>query len=230
MRAFLAGTLLVLAFAAAGCGGGSSPSGSTNTSGNGEASKPAQQVVIDAVNAAKAASSFHMSGQIAAGLQIGVDLTIEKGKGAKGSLTVFGHKVDAVVIGNDAYLKADPALWTQVGLAGAPRGKWLKFPTTDPRIRNFIGIANSTSLFDQLASTHGTITNKGATTYKGQSVVEIFDSTKNATLYVAFTGTAYPVALVKAGAAGSTLAFDNWNMSVTVTAPSGAVDISKLGG
>ena len=112
MRKALAGTLLVVAFAVAGCGGGSSPSGS---GGNGEASKSAQQVLTDAVAAAKGASSFRMSGQVATGgQQIGLDLTVVKGKGAMGSMTLKGQKVDLVVIGSDGYMKADAAFCSDV--------------------------------------------------------------------------------------------------------------------
>ena len=236
MRAFFVGTLLVVAFAVAGCGGSSSSAGSTNSSGNGEASKSAQQVVTDAAKAAEAASSLHMSGQVSSsGQQIGVDLTIAKGKGATGSLTLKGHKVDLVVIGSDAYMKAGAAFWTQFGgssgsaIAQLVADKWIKTSATNPLFAGFAAIANSKSFFD-LTSNHGTFTNKGATTYKGQSVVAI-NGTTQGTLYVAATGTAYPVAIVKTGAgAGASITFDNWNQSVTLTAPSGAIDFSHLPG
>lgn len=240
MRKLLAGTLLVvaLALAVAGCGGGSSPSGSTNSSGSGEASKSAQQVVTDAVKAAEAANSLHMSGQVSAGgQQIGVDLTIVKGKGSVGSLTLKGQKVDLVIVGTNAYMKAGAAFWTRYGgsvgstIAQLFQGKWLKYPTTNPQFAGFTSIADAKSLFDKLTTSHGTITNKGAAMYAGQSVVDIFDSSKNRTLYIAATGTAYPVAIVgMASGSGGTITFDGWNKPVTLTAPAGAIDVSKLGG
>ena len=237
MRKLLAGTLLVVTLAFAGCGG-SSPSGTnTNASDNGEAAKSAQQVLTDAVTAAKAASSFRMSGQIATGgQQIGIDMTIAKGKGATGSMTLKGQKVDLVIVGTNGYMKAGTAFWTQFGgsaggaIAQLVADKWMKFPTSNAQFGQLTGIASS-SIFDQLSTNHGAITNKGATTYKGQSVVDLFDGSKLGHLYIAATGTAYPVAIAKSGAGdGGTITFDSWNMSVTVTAPSGAVDISKLGG
>ena len=235
MRASLAGTLLVFALAVAGCGS-SSPGGST--SGNGEASKSGQQVVTDAVKAAEGASSFRMSGTInTGGQQIGLDLTIAKGKGAQGSMTLGGQKVDLVIVDADAYMNAGAAFWTQFGgtsgsaIAQLVAGKWFKFSTTDPQFSSITGLTDSKSLFDSLSSSAGTITNKGATTYKGQRAVAIFAGSKNGTLYVATTGVPYPIAIAKTGAAeGGALTFGDWDKSVTLTAPSGAIDSSQLGG
>ena len=238
MRKLLAGTLLVVTLALAGCGG-SSPSGTTtNGSDNGEAPKSAQQVLTDAVTAAKAASSFRMSGQIATGgQQIGIDMTIVKGKGATGSMTLNGQKVDLVIVGTNGYMKAGTAFWTKFGgsagsaIAALVADKWMKFPTTNAQFGLLTGIASS-SIFDQMSTIRGAITNKGATTYKGQSVVDLYDSSQSGDVYIAATGTAYPVATIakKGSGDGLTITFDHWNDSVTLTAPSGAVDISKLGG
>jgi hypothetical protein len=237
MRKVLVGTLLVVGLAAAGCGGGSSPNGGGSGSNNGEASKSAQQVLADAKQAAEAASSLHYSGQITTGgRQVGIDLTVVKGKGATGSVTLDGHKVDIVVTGGDAYMKADAAFWTQfAGSSGSTvaqmfANKWLKFPTSNPQFAGFTNFTDSKTIFGQLSSKHGTITNDGATTYKGQSVVAIRDKTKGGTFYVAGTGTAYPVALVKTGNGSGAITFDSWNKSVTLTAPSGAIDLSQLTG
>lgn len=236
MRSFLAGTLLTVALLVAGCGGsGGSPAGSTNSSGNGEASKSGKQVLTDAVQAAKDASSFRMSGDVNTGSQqIGLDLTIVKGKGATGSMTLKGQKVDLMIVGTNAYMKADAAFWRQFGgssgstIAQLVAGKWFKFPTTNPQFGALAEFANS-SVLDGLASTTGTITNKGATTYHGENVVALDGGRENGTLYVAGTGTPYPVAIAKTGgSSGGAIVFDNWNESVTLTAPSGAIDISQL--
>jgi hypothetical protein len=237
MRVFLAGTLVVLALVVAGCGGSSSGGSSTGGVGNGEALKSAQQVLSDAVTAAEAASAFRMSGQItAAGQTIGLDLTIVKGRGAKGSMTLKGQNVDLVIVGKDAYMKAGSAFWTQFGgasgsmIAQLVADKWLKFPTSNPQFGPITTIANSKSLFDSLSSHAGTLTNKGATTYKGQSAVAIYAGSQNGTLYVAATGAAYPLAIAKSGSGGGAIMFGNWNQSVAVTAPSGAIDFSNLHG
>lgn len=235
MRQVLAGMLLVVALALAGCGGGSS---SPSTSGNGEAAKPAQQVLTDTVNAADAATSLHLSGNISGGgEQIGVDLRVAKNKGATGTVTLNGSKVQLIIIGSDAYIKADAkalqALAGTQGAAVAPAlaNQWLKAPTNDAKFQGILAFSNPQSLFDQLKSGAGAnLKNNGVMTYKGQSAVALDDGAANGTLYVAATGTPFPVALVKTGTAGGALTFSDWNKAVTLTAPSGAIDISKLGG
>jgi hypothetical protein len=234
MRGFSAGALLVALVFLAGCGGGGGGGGSTQASA--EASKPGKQVVADAVKAADAASSVHMAGQIAdSGKQVGIDMTIVRGKGANGSLTLAGDKVDLIVIGDTAYMRAGPTFWKKYG---GPAGvgqllsnKWLKFDTTNPQFGGLTNLTKQKTLFKQLSSTNGTVVNHGATTYNGQNVVAVFDSPENGTLYVASSGTPYPVAIVKksTSSTGGKVTFDNWNQSVTLTAPQGALDFSKLG-
>lgn len=239
---------LVAVLFVAGCGGG----GGGGSTGGGQssalASKPANVVVRDAANAVKSASSFRMSGQVSSGSGIlgakslGLDLTVVPGKGATGSMTLAGSKVDLVVTGNNGYLRAGSAFWKLVaakegsGQAGGMvaqlfADKWIKFPASDKAFGGLTDPANPNSLFKSLTNSHGRLENKGDTTYKGQSVVAIHDTTQGGTLYVASTGTPYPVALIKVGGKESgSLTFDNWNQSVTLTAPKGALDLSQFGG
>ena len=59
----------------------------------------------------------------------------------------------------------------------------------------------------------------------------IRDASDNSKLYVAATGKPYPVAIVgsKKGQSGA-VTFDDWNKSVSLSAPSDALDISQFGG
>jgi hypothetical protein len=50
------------------------------------------------------------------------------------------------------------------------------------------------------------------------------------TLSVATSGQPYPVQIAKGGASGGTISFDQWNASVPLTAPAGAVDLNALAG
>jgi hypothetical protein len=239
MRSFLAGIVLVLLVA--GCGGGGSSSNTTTTSSggdNGMASKPATQVLAASVKAADSASSLHVGGNVSSGKNpIGIDLSIAKGNGATGSMTLNGHKVDLVIVGSNGYLKGDGSFWTQFGgAAGATiaqmlQGKWLKFPVDNAQFHPIIAFSSAKALFDKLKSgADSHLQNNGATTYKGQSVVALDDGSKNGTLYVAATGTPYPVALVKMGSGGGTITFSAWNQPVSLTAPTNVLDFSKLTG
>lgn len=228
MRKVLAGTLLVVAFTVAGCG-----RGSPSSSGNDEASKSGRQVLADAVKAAKAASSLHISWPGSGG----IDLTIVKGRG--GTLADTHQKEDIVVIGDHTYVKGYALFWYGSGLVRGPPAahtlggrwrKWVKVPTSKSPCVEVIGCAgyltNTPSLLDELLSMSGKVTNEGARTYKGRSVVAIVDD-KGRILYVANSGTPYPVA--RAGS-GVHMTFDSWNKPVTLTAPAGAIAFSKLSG
>jgi hypothetical protein len=122
VRVFWAVVVLAAVLIAAGCGGGGGGGGGSSNAGkpSGEAAKPANTVVADASEAATRASSFHMAGQIhSSGKLIGVDLSLVRGKGATGTLTVGGAKVDLVLIGNDGYMRASSDFWQQyAGQAG----------------------------------------------------------------------------------------------------------------
>jgi hypothetical protein len=230
MRGFSVGALLLAVVFASGCGGGGS-----STQASGEAAKPAKQVVADAVKAADAASSVHMSGQVVdGGQQIGVDLSIVRDKGATGTLTLGGAGVDLIVIGNTAYIRGGPDFWRRYthvpGVSQVLANKWLKFSANNAQLGPLTALTDDRAFFDQLSATNGKVANRGATTYNGQSVVEIYDSPQNGTLYVAAAGTPYPVALVKGSqsSTGGKVTFDQWNQPVALTAPKGALDFSKV--
>jgi hypothetical protein len=234
MRSFAAGIALVVVLLAAGCGGSSNSN--SNGAGNGEASKSAKQVLADAVKAADAASSLHMTGNLTSnGTPISIDLSVAKDKGATGSMTLKGKKVDLLIVGSDGYMKADSSFWAEfVPKNGAAigqllAGKWLKFRVNDARFQGIVGFSNPNAIFDSLQSGAGSnVKNNGATTYKGQNVVALNDGSQNGTFYVSATGTPYPVALVRTGSSSGEIAFNGWNQSVSLTAPTNALDFSQL--
>jgi hypothetical protein len=177
-----------------------------------------------------------MSGRVAdSGKQIGIDMTIVRGKGATGSLSLDGATVDLIVIGRNAYMRASPTFWkkfTHSSMAASLfAGKWLKFPANDAQFGSLTSLTNDKGIFNKLTSSHGKLVNEGETTFNGQSVVAIKDATKSGTLYVLASGTPYPAGLSKAkGLNGGSITFDQWDQAVTLTAPKGALDLSKLTG
>jgi hypothetical protein len=219
-----AAVLPVLALIPAGCGGGSKS--------NGEAKKSPEQVVADAQHAAVSASSVHVSGQIVDnGTPLALDLTIVKGKGGKGTLSENGLAFQLVRVGDTAYIKGSDAFLRKFAGQGAAtllHDKWLKAPAGTGELASLAPLTDTQKLFGGALRQHGKLTNKGETTYQGQKVVEIDDTTEGGKLYVAAQGTPYPVALVGSKQQGH-LGFDNWNATTTVAAPKNAVDLSKLG-
>jgi hypothetical protein len=222
--------LVLTAVLLAGCGSSDKSAGP-----NGEASKPASQVLADAKKAATNASSAHVSGDIRSnGTPITLDLTTARAKGAKGSMSTNGLKFDLIRIGDTLYIRgSDEFLKRFAGAAVAQllHDKWLKASATHGRLRSLAPLTNLGALFAGISSQHGKLVNDGKTTYKGAEVVAIRDTSDNSKLYVAATGKPYPVALIggKKDQSG-TITFDDWNKSVSLSAPSSAIDISKFGG
>jgi hypothetical protein len=236
VRKVLAGTLVVVALAVAGCGGGSS---STNTNGgynSGLASKSAQQIILAAVKATDSATFYRINGNVTCeGQPVGVNVTLAKtGSGAKAALTISGKPVQLIVIGKDAYLNTQSAVWAQFpGVNGAAvgqylNGRWLKFPVTNPKLAALIACAGPKALLAQLKSNAGSAVKKGETTYNGQSAVQVDGGANSGTIYVATNGNAYPVAIVIKGKDGGTIKFSGWNQPFANPAPTDYVDISQL--
>jgi hypothetical protein len=223
--------LLLATVLLAGCGG----SGSSSAPANGEASKSPEQVLADAKTAAAAATTAHVAGSIKSnGTPITLDLSTARGKGATGSMSTNGAGFDLVRIGNLVYIKGSDEFLKQNGgalVAQLLHDKWLKASITKGRFASLAPLTSVGLLLGLVSMHHGRLANDGKTTYKGQQVVAIRDTSDNSKLYVAATGKPYPVAIVggKAGQTG-TIAFDDWNKQVTLTAPSSSIDISKLGG
>jgi hypothetical protein len=223
VRRFLP-AFVVLTLAVAGCGGGSKS--------NAEATKTADQVVRDAKAAAISANAVHVSGAITdAGRPLTLDITIVKDAGGQGTMSEAGLKFEIIRVGNKAYIKGSDAFLRKfAGAAGAQllRGKWLQGSATTGDLAALAPLTDIGKLFNGALGSHGKLENAGETTFKGQKVVAIKDTTEGGTLYVASTGTPYPVAIV-GGKDQGTITFDNWNDTMSITAPKGAVDMSKLG-
>jgi len=229
MRATALAILLTVALLV-GCG-----SSSTTAKDNGEASKTAAQVLADAKAAATSASSAHVSGSIKSGdTPITLDLTTARDKGAKGSMSTSGLTFDLIRVGDTLYIKGSDDFYKHFAGAAVAQllhGKWLKASATHGRLQSLAPLTNIGALFAGISSQHGKLANDGKTTYKGQDVVAIQDTSDGSKLYVAATGKPYPVAIVGGKASQSgTITFDDWNKSVSLSAPSGAIDIGQFGG
>ena len=222
--------LVLTAALLAGCG-----SSGKAAKPNDEASKPAARVLADAKAAATSASSAHVSGSLkSSGTPITLDLSAARGKGAKGSMSTNGLTFDMVRIGDTLYVRGSDAFYKHFAGAVVARllhGKWLKGSATHGRLTSLAPLTSLADLFAVISSQHGKLANDGATTYNGTKVVAIRDTSDNSKLYVAATGKPYPVAIVggKKGQSGA-ITFDDWNKSVSLSAPSDAIDISQFSG
>ena len=219
--------VLVAAVAAlAACGGAKS---------NGEASKPAKQVVKDAVAAAQTASGVHVSGSmVSGGDHLTIDLHIVAGKGGAGTITEQGLSFQFVRLGDKAYIKGSDAFYKKFAGAAAAQllhGRWLMADATKGEFAPLTGLTDLGKLIPQILNEHERLANDGEKTVKGQKVVTVRDVTKGGTLDVAATGKPYPLEVVKTGGTEpGDVTFAEWNKTVSISAPKGAIDLSKLGG
>lgn len=216
----------VLAVLTAGCGGSSSSS-------NGEATKSAAAVFSDAQQAALAATSVHVAGAISdAGNPVSLDLVIAQGKG-KGTISESGLGFQIVRIDDAAYIKGSDAFLKQFAGAAAAQllhNKWLKGSVTSGKLSALAPLTDITKLFKGALGSHGKLVNQGETDFQGEKAVAIKDSKDGSILYVAASGTPFPLGAKQGGGSKNSITFDHWNDSVAISAPKGAVDIGKLGG
>lgn len=222
--------LVSVAVLLAGCG-----SGKKAGKPNGEASRSPARVLADARRAATGASSAHVAGKVVSGgSTVKLDLALLRGKGATGSMSTNGLQFGLVRIGDTAYIHGSDAFYqhfAQPVFAQLLHGKWIKASTAQGRFQSINQLTSLDALFGEISSHHGKLVNAGTTTYDGQQVVELRDTSDGSRLYVAASGRPYPVAIVGGKTNASiTLTFDRWNAPVTLTAPKGAIDVSRFGG
>jgi hypothetical protein len=217
---------VLLATAVTACGGGGS-------SDNGVASKSPNDIVSAVNGAVAGVTSVHVSGSVATGgVPVSLNMHLVSGKGGTGSMAENGLSFQIISVGNNVYINASQAFWQHfAGSAAAAllNGKWLKAPASG-QFASLAQLTDLQSFFNQLLSNHGTLSKGATSTVNGQKVVAVTDTTHGGTLYVATTGKPYPVEIVKPGAQGGRIYFDQFNQSVTLTPPAGAIDISQLGG
>jgi hypothetical protein len=206
--------------------------GSSSSSGNGLASKSPAEILAAAKAAAAGAASAHVAGSIVdEGKPISLDVELLAGKGGKGRLTLEGLGIRLVQVGRSVYINGSAAFYRHVaGTAAAQllQGKWLKGSASSSNFASLASLVNLGKLLDTTLSSHGKLAGAGTKTIAGQKAVAISDTTKGGTLYVAATGAAYPLEIVKQGASGGRITFDRWNKPVTLAAPAGAVSIDQL--
>src|SRR5436309_10603455 len=89
---------VLLAVALAGCG--------SSSSGNGVASKSADQIIAAAKAAAVGAATVHIAGSIVSeGKPLAIDMRLVKGKGGSGRITLEGVSIDLVRVAGSVYIK-----------------------------------------------------------------------------------------------------------------------------
>lgn len=219
------GGVLAVAGMLAGCA-------SSSSSGNGVASKTPAQIVAAAQSAAAGAATVHVAGSIVSeGKPISLYMELVADKGGKGRLTLGALSIELIDLNRIVYINGSTAFYRHfTGPAAAQllQGKWLKASAASGPLASLASLTDLSKLIDSTLANHGTLSRLGTTTVDGQKAIGVTDLAKGGALYVATTGTPYPIEIVKAGASGGKIVFDRWNKPVTLEAPANAININQL--
>jgi hypothetical protein len=216
---------LTLAAALAGCVG-SSPMG------NGVASKTPARIVALATSAAVGAASVHVAGSIVGeGKPISLNMELDAQKGGKGRVTLGDLSVELVNVDRALYIRAGAAFYSRFAAPAAARalqGRWLRGSNSVGPLASFTSLTNLRRLLSGALAGHGALSRAASTTVEGRPAVAVSDAAGGGTLYVASTGTPYPLEIVERGAGGGKLIFDRWNQSVSLAVPANPIDVGQL--
>ena len=207
------------------CGGSSSPGSTAVTSGI--ELKTGPEISAAAHAAALNAKSVHVKGN-AGTTQI--ELSIGP-NGTIGTVGVDGGKVDLVRLGDKSWIKADAAFWAKNGVPAASATKLNgKYVDVSGQSGQFDGFSSVSKFF--ATTSQASKTTKGeTTTVDGAKVITLKDI-DGSLLFVALNGEPFPMRVSSAGASGGQIDFTDWNVPVTITAPTAdqIVDVKTLGG
>jgi len=234
-------------------------SGGSGGSGGVEADKSAQQILADAVNAMKSATSLHISARGTGGTTpetVTIELDVAAGGSAHGSLSTGGTTANVAMVNGKVYLQGRD-FWSKVGgaqVAAAIGDHWAILPAGADS-SGFNSFGDISTLADCFNLDHGTISKGGTATFEGRAAVVLLDKgdkpgTAPGKLYVAASGTPYPLGIQITGAtrAGTppggekcsggsvsandraTLTLSDYGKAVIVTPPPGALDLQSLAG
>ncbi len=214
------GALAALALSAGACSSG----GSSDL-----ASQSPTQILNAVKQAFSSASSVRVTGRVNQGSQSGsVDLTTFSNSDFSGTISYGGNTVQVVRIGNNDYLKASAGFYQAQGSPASEAsllgGKWV-YGTNQQ-----VGLGNDftlSGLASQVTKPKPPVT-KGATgTVDGQAAVALHSP--DGTLWVATSGTAYPIEISQSGSSGGDIHFSAWNQGTAPTAPAGAINLNSVG-
>ena len=220
--ALLAAAALLATSACGGSGGGASAPR--------ESSKPASQILLDVQAAVRRASSVHLRGHVTGRSALGLDLRIGP-KGGAGTVSTNGLSFKLTRIEHAAYFSGSPAFYRHFTNAAAAKlleGRWLKVPASDSRFEAFSRLTDLHALLASILRPKGTVSKTGTKTVDGVTMVGLRDSAGHGTLYVADSGTPYPVEIVQTGARPGMIRFDAWDDRVALERPSDSINLEQL--
>ena len=171
-----------------------------------------------------------MSGTIAtSGGSTAVDFELFSNGDVDGSITSGGQLVHVTVVDGTDYLQASAAYWQKEGSLPATLAKsiapdWVSFPNSGSN-----GFGTSFEIVPLAASLKSTtgLSIIGHKKVDGHAAVGVKCS-GGSVLWIAASGTPYPIVDSKQGSGGGTLTFGGWNSFKLPKAPKKAIALSSL--
>lgn len=242
LAAAVAATVLLTAACGPDKSGAAGTSASTATTptkpaGNGIEAKSADEILSAATAAFAGAKSVHLKGTMvesgettslnlflgAAGARGTVRAPIQKGKSV--SISILSTK-------RNFYLKS-PQMWRSVGgaqMADLIGDRWVLVPKkNNADFKDFERMTDLKKFADEVFKTDGTVVKGKRSVIDGVPAIGLRGA--DGTLYIATTGTPYPLKIVpkKPVKPGEELAFLDYDAPLNVTPPANVLDLNKLG-
>lgn len=214
---------IALAGALAACGGSAS-------SGQRLLSAPPARVLAAARSAALGAATVRIAGSILTGAQpISIDMELVADKGGMGAIEIGPLRMRLVELDKLLYLDGNSALYERLlGPAAAARlrGAWLRGAQASRALAPFVALADPRDLLGTLLRPSGNLERAGARLVRGSRAIALRDQSTGATLYLAASGTPYPLEI--RWAHGGALDFEDWNGPAEIQAPAHELSIQEL--
>jgi hypothetical protein len=207
----------------------------------------AQQVLAKSKAAAKDAKSFHTTAKMLDGKDhITVNLKMTSTGKAYGVIIVNGDKIAVRRLGKTLYFKGSRSFWKTSGgaqVADLMAGKWLMVKQgTAKEMDEFFELTDTDAFLDETlkltaAQRKGLKLVKGIDV-DGQKTVGLKDTVgdaksdtdKDGILYVADAEAPLPLQFAVKNDDSQYMKFKEWNETVSVVVPKGAIDMATLGG
>jgi hypothetical protein len=220
-RAAGLGLALAAALAAAGC----------SSSGNGIATDSVSQIQTKVGQAIGAATSVQISGTIIqSSKKISFQIATFSSGDFSGTIEQSGDSLQLKKIGSTDYLKGTVGYYETTGAPASTAtllgGNWVYGPDSQ------FGFGSSftlSSLASNIKNPGGTLSKGASSTINGQAAFSV-NSSKGGELWVATSGTAYPIQLDDSSSSGGTINFTDWNQGTPPVAPAGARSLASFGG
>jgi hypothetical protein len=209
----------------------------TKPAGNGIEAKSADEILSAATAAFARAKSVHLKGtMVDSGETVGLNLSLGAA-GARGTVRAPIEKGKSVSISilstkRNFYLKSQE-MWRSVGgaqMADLIGDRWVLIPEkNNADFKDFERMTDLKKFANDVFKTPGTVIKGKTTVIDGVPAIGLRGS--DGTLYVATTGTPYPLKIVpsKPVKPGEELAFLDYDAPLDVTPPANALDLDKLG-